>query len=66
MKLARANAAIDNRDYVLPDDIKDYVYAALEHRIILQPEYWMRQHVTGDILSAIIKTVSVPVLGERQ
>jgi MoxR-like ATPase len=65
MKLARAHAAIDNRDYVLPDDIKTYIHPALEHRIILQPEYWMRQHVTGDIIESIVKTVPVPVLSER-
>lgn len=66
LKLARANAAIENRDYVLPDDIKMFVHAVLEHRIILQPEYWMRQQVTTDIVDAILKAVPVPVLGERR
>jgi len=65
LKLARAQAAFDNRDYVLPDDIKTYVHPVLAHRLILQPEYWMRQHVTGDIIDNILKTVPVPVLGDR-
>ncbi len=66
LKLARAHAACENRDYVLPDDIKAYVHPVLTHRLILQPEYWMRQQVTGDIIENILKTVPVPVLGERQ
>jgi MoxR-like ATPase len=66
LKLARAHAAIDQRDYVLPDDIKTYLHPVLEHRIILQPEYWMRQQVTGDIIESIVKSVPVPVLSERQ
>ena len=65
LKLARAQAAFDNRDYVLPDDIKTYVHPVLAHRLILQPEYWMRQNVTGDIIDNILKTVPVPVLGNR-
>lgn len=65
LKLARAQAAFDGRDYVLPDDIKAYVHPALVHRLILQPEYWMRQQVTGDIIESILKAVAVPVLAER-
>jgi MoxR-like ATPase len=65
LKLSRARAAFDNRDYVLPDDIKAYVHPVLTHRLILQPEYWMRQHVTSDIIESILKSVPVPVLGEH-
>jgi len=66
LKLARAQAACEGRDYILPDDIKAYVHPVLLHRLILQPEYWMRQQVTGDIIENILKTVPVPVLGERR
>jgi len=66
LKLGRAQAAFDNRDYVLPDDIKAFVHPVLAHRLILQPEYWMRQQVTGDIIESILKMVPVPVLGERR
>ncbi|NPE31515.1 MoxR family ATPase [Methanococcoides sp. SA1] len=61
MKLAMAHAAIQGRDYVLPDDIKEFVVPALSHRIMLEPDYWMRKHAAEDILSAIAKTVAVPV-----
>ena len=42
LKLARAQAALDERDYVLPDDIKDFVHSGLGHRLILNPDLWLR------------------------
>jgi len=38
LKLARANAAMEGRDYVIPDDVKRFATAVLSHRLILQPE----------------------------
>jgi MoxR-like ATPase len=40
LKLSRAWAAIQNRVYVLPDDIKRFTVFALHHRLILQPDLW--------------------------
>jgi MoxR-like ATPase len=65
LKLARAQATFENRDYVIPDDIKEFVHPVLAHRLILQPEYWMRQHVTGDIIESILKSIPVPVLSAK-
>lgn len=62
LKLARANAALDGRGYVLPDDIKAYVRPALSHRLILNPELWLRRHATEQVLDAIINSVRVPVI----
>ena len=62
MKLARSHAALDRRNYVLPDDIQAYVPSVFLHRIILQPEYWMRQQVAGDVVDTVLKNVPVPVL----
>lgn len=62
MKLAMAHAAIEGRDYVLPDDIKDYLVPALSHRVMLEPDYWMRKHAAEEILTAISKSVPVPVI----
>ncbi len=62
LKLSRANAAIQGRSFVLPDDIKAYIYPVLIHRLILQPEYWMKQEVASDVIEIITKTVPVPVL----
>jgi MoxR-like ATPase len=62
LKLARAQAAIDGRDYVIPDDIKSYIEPALAHRLILEPEFWMKRRAVDDILKQIVATVPVPVI----
>jgi len=64
LKLARARAVIEKRDYVLPDDIKAFAKPALIHRLILNPELWLRPHATEDILSEIIRKVPVPVIDD--
>ena len=61
LKLARAQAALDRRDYVIPDDVKDYFNPALVHRLILEPEYWMKQRAAEDILDNLLKSIPVPV-----
>ena len=63
LKLARANAALDGRDYVLPDDVKQFTKPALIHRMILTPELWLKQGVSTQVLDAIVQTVAVPVIG---
>lgn len=62
LKLARANAALDGRDYVVPDDIKRFAEAVLSHRLILQPEYWMSQSVNGDVIRDVLEKTRVPVI----
>ncbi len=62
LKLARAYAAQQGRDYVLPDDIKGYILPVLSHRLILQPEYWMKQQVAEEVIDAVVRSVPVPVL----
>jgi len=64
MKLARARAALDGRDFVLPDDIKHFARAALAHRLILVPDLWMRRSAAEDVVGSILDTVPVPVLDE--
>lgn len=64
LKLARARAAMEKRDYVIPDDIKDFARPALIHRIILNPELWLRSNAVDDILAEIINKVPVPVIDD--
>jgi MoxR-like ATPase len=53
-QLARAHAMGQERDFVLPDDVKAMAPAALAHRLLLKPELWVRgiqaEHVIRDIL----------------
>ncbi len=62
LKLARAWAALHGRDYVLPDDVRSFVMPALAHRLILEPDLWMKRHAAEDILAAILASVPVPVV----
>jgi len=62
LKLARANAALEGRDYVIPDDVKRYAVPVLSHRLILQPEYWMSKSVTTDIVDDVLEKTPVPVI----
>ncbi len=62
LKLARANAALDGRGYVIPDDVKRYAVPVLTHRLILQPEFWMSQSVNGEVIHDVLAKVPVPVI----
>ena len=62
LKMARANAALDGRDFITPDDIKRYATAVLTHRVILQPEYWMARQVTDDVIRDVLDKTQVPVV----
>ncbi len=65
LKLARACSALDNRDYILPDDVKTFAKNALAHRLILEPDLWMQKRATDEILDLIIRAVAVPVINEK-
>ena len=65
LKMARAHAALEGRDYVLPDDIKRYGIPVLSHRLILQPEYWLTSQVADRVITDIFSRVPVPVLIEK-
>ena len=60
VKLAKANAWLNGRDYVIPDDVKRVASTALSHRLILKPEGWLKGEKTGAIIEEIIRDVEVP------
>jgi len=60
LKLARANAALSGRDYVLPDDVKLICGEALAHRIIPKAASWVRGFDPISIIEEILRRVPVP------
>ena len=62
LKLSRAWAAMQGRDFVIPDDVKLFILPALIHRLILEPDLWMKRHAAEDVLETVIQTVPVPVI----
>jgi len=65
LKLARAWAIIDGRDYVIPDNIKAFAKPVLNHRLILNPELWLRPQAADKILTELIARVPVPVVEDE-
>ncbi len=60
VQLARGQALLSQRDYVVPDDIKQVAVPALAHRITLRPELWVRQVSADDIVSRLLAGVPTP------
>jgi MoxR-like ATPase len=60
LALSKATAALNGRDYVLPDDVKFSAVEAIAHRLILKPDPWVRGVKTQSIISRILKDVPVP------
>jgi MoxR-like ATPase len=62
LKLSRAWAAMHNRAYVLPDDVKNLAQPALCHRIILEPSLWGSKAAEVSVIDEVIHSVPVPVI----
>ena len=60
LKLARANAALSGRDYILPDDVKMICHETLSHRIIPKAASWVRGFDPLSIIEEILRKVPVP------
>ena len=60
LKLSRARAALTNRDFATPDDVKAVAPFALVHRIILKPDPWIRGVKTTSVLQDVLSQVPVP------
>ena len=57
---AKAIAAVNGRDFVIPEDVKEMAIPVLNHRIILTPEKEMEGQTVAEILKSIIGKVPVP------
>jgi MoxR-like ATPase len=60
LKLARCRAALNGRDYVLPDDVKAIAVPALAHRLVLRPELWVQRITAEDVVREVLDTVPTP------
>jgi len=63
-KAAQAFAAIQGRDYVLPDDIKALAPITLAHRLIVKPDAELRGYTAETILTEVLETTPLD-LGQR-
>jgi len=57
---ARARAALDGRDYVIPDDVKALAPAVLRHRVILSPAAEIEGRPVESVIARLIEEVEAP------
>ncbi len=60
MKLSRGRAALQGRDFVIPEDVKAVAIPALSHRISLRPELWVQKVRTEDVVRDCLESVPAP------
>ena len=60
LKLSRARAALDGRDFVTPDDVKAVAVPALAHRLTLRPELWVQRVRGEDLVREALDSVPTP------
>ena len=60
LKASKAFAAMNGRDFVTPEDIKQAAIPVLQHRVIVTPEREMEGVTTKQIINQIIEAVEIP------
>ncbi|HKW75199.1 MAG TPA: MoxR family ATPase [Terriglobales bacterium] len=60
MMVAKAAAALEERDYLIPDDVKTAALPVLRHRVMMKPEAELEGLTSDQVLSEIVATVEVP------
>jgi len=60
LKLARAEAALGGREFVLPDDVKAVAVGALAHRLVLKPELWVSKTTASHVVEDLLREVPAP------
>jgi MoxR-like ATPase len=60
LRVAQAFAAFEDRDYIIPDDVKRAVLPVLRHRILLKPEAELEGFDADRVLNDVVAAVAVP------
>ncbi len=58
--LETARAALDGRDYVIPDDVKILAVPALRHRLVLSPSAEIEGRRVDQVLAGLVERVAAP------
>jgi MoxR-like ATPase len=60
LSVSKAIAALEGRDYLIPDDVKQAVGPVLRHRVVLKPEADLEGVTADQVLQDIVRAVEVP------
>ena len=59
-RVSRAAALLAGRDFVTPDDVKDYAFPVLRHRVLVSPEVEVEGRTSDEVLEAVLTRVTAP------
>ena len=65
-RTAQAMAAVNGRDFVLPDDVKKMAHPVLGHRLILKPESRLRKRTPALVVADLISDARVPITDKQR
>ncbi len=60
MLASKAWALLENRDYVIPDDVQRMIHPVFSHRLLLKPEARLKKRTARDVIQAVLSLVTVP------
>jgi MoxR-like ATPase len=60
MLVAKAHAARDGRDFLIPDDVKEAAIPVLRHRLVLRPEAELEGFDTDRVVTDILTVTALP------
>jgi MoxR-like ATPase len=66
LRAGRATAALDERDYVAPDDLQTLAESVLSHRLLLSAEAQIARRSTSAVVADILASVPVPARAARR
>lgn len=62
IQLAKANALLKGRDYVIPEDIKSVFIDVCHHRIVLKPQAKIKKETEDNILKSVLEQIKAPAI----
>ena len=60
LRAARAQAALEGRDHVIPDDVQSLAVAVLSHRLMPSSETQLARRTTAEVVTDLLRHVPVP------
>jgi MoxR-like ATPase len=65
-RTAQAMAAVNGRDFALPDDVKKMAQPVLSHRLILKPESRLRKRTANLVVKDLVDDAKVPITDKQK
>jgi MoxR-like ATPase len=65
VRAAKAWAALDGREYVIPDDLQYLLFPVLGHRLLLTAEAHVGGRTTADVIARIVRSTAIPASADH-